>query len=46
VLVRKARIESSDGSDVKIDFEKKPEMQFVTVGGRETTSLRITSLDA
>ena len=45
-VVREARIQFSDGSDVEVDFEKKPEMQFESVNGHETKSLRITILDA
>lgn len=44
-VVRKARIQFSDGPSIVADFEKKPEMQFETVDGRETTSLRITILE-
>lgn len=45
-VVREARIQFSDGSEVEVDFEKKPEMQFKTVNGHVTKSLRITILDA
>ncbi len=44
-VVKKARIQFSDGSEVEKDFEKKPEMPFVNVPDTETTSMRITILD-
>jgi hypothetical protein len=45
-VVRKARIEFSDGSDVEANFEHKPEMKFVNVPDTETTSLRVIILDS
>ena len=47
-VVRKARIEFSDGSAEIVKFKKKPlsTMKFVNVGDTETTSVRITILNA
>lgn len=44
-VVRGAVIRFSDGSEVKAEFEKKPQMQFVDTNGHETKSLRITIVD-
>ena len=44
-VVRGAVIRFSDGSEVKAEFEKKPQMQFVDTNGHETKSLRITIVE-
>lgn len=45
-VVRKARIEFSDESQVEADFERDPAMQFIEeVPNTETTSVRVTILD-
>jgi hypothetical protein len=44
-VIREAKIQFTDGSEVKAKFDKKPEMQFVSTNGHVTKSLRITILD-
>ena len=44
-VIREAKIQFTDGSEVTAEFEKEPEMQFVDTNGHVTKSLRITILD-
>lgn len=44
-MIRKVRIEFSDGSSVDRTFEQKPEMQLRDMPDKETTSVRLLILE-
>jgi len=44
-VIKRARIELSDGSSVEKTFQKEPQMQFVDVPDAETSSVRVTVLE-